>query len=122
MVSKNNTINLKQFLAERGYTDPATVPDSVLMTPQKYDLARKQASYAEKTDTPMGDLRRYIPRQPQVSQAVAQQRREAFQSSVSKMKGGSFVGYGADGTPMQGAPFLKTEYQVALSDLSLIHI
>ena len=44
-VSKNNTVNLKQFLTERGYdiNRPETIPDSVLTTPVKYDAARKQA-------------------------------------------------------------------------------
>ena len=117
LVSKNNTINLNRYLTERGYdvTKPETIPDSVLMTPQKYDLARKEASYAKRTDTPMGDLRKFIPRQPQVSDNVIQQRKETMEKYAVD-KGGSFVGYGPDGTPMQGAPFLKTEYQVALSD------
>lgn len=118
MVSKNNTINLNQYLHERGYdvTKPETIPNSVLMDRVKYDAARQQARNAVNTKTPMGDLRKYIPSQPQVPKAVAQQRQEALENSLSKMKGGSFIGYGDDGTPIQGAPFLQQQYQVTTPD------
>jgi hypothetical protein len=105
--SAGNTINLKQFLSERGFdiNRPETIPNSVLTTPVKYDAARKQASYAEKTNTEMGDLRGLIPRQPKVSNAVLQQRQNALSFMASKeSKGGSYIGYGPDGTPVQGAP------------------
>ena len=117
--SAGNTINLKRFLSERGYdiNRPETIPDSVLTTPVKYDAARKQAAYAEKTNTTMGDLRGFIPRQPKVSDAVLQQRQNALSFMASKEgKGGSYIGYGPDGTPVQGAaapdPDAKTQWVV----------
>jgi len=117
MVSKNNTINLNQYLTERGYdvTKPETIPDSVLMDRVKYDAARKQAS---DTSKPMGDLRKLVPNQPQVSDAVLQQRKETMEKYVVD-KGGSFIGYGPDGSPVQGAPnpeFFKQQYQVTTAD------
>ena len=105
--STGNTINLKQFLVERGYNinRPETIPNSVLTTPVKYDAARKQASYAEKTNTTMGDLRGFIPNQPKVSDSTLQNRQNALSFNASKVsKGGSYIGYGIDGTPVQGAP------------------
>ena len=115
--STGNTINLKQFLVERGYdiNRPETIPDSVLTTPVKYESARQQASYAQRTDSTMGDLRKLIPAQPQVSQAVLQERQKAM-ANIAADKGGSFIGYGPDGTPIQGAPFVKQQYQVTTAD------
>jgi hypothetical protein len=100
-----NTINTKQFLSERGYdvNKPETIPDSIFMNPQKYDDARKQASSSSQKDTTMGDLRKLIPASPQVSDAVLQQRRKAMEN-IAASKGGSYIGYGIDGTPIQGAP------------------
>ena len=31
-------------------------------------------------------------------------------------KGGSYIGYGPDGTPIQGAPFMKQQFQVTTAD------
>ncbi len=119
-VSKDNTVNLQQFLAERGYdiTKPETIPDSVLTTPVKYEDARKQATKSEKTGTEMGDLRKLIPSSPQVSNAVLQQRKSAT-SFKEPPKGGSYIGYGIDGSPIQGAPnpeSVKQQYQVTTPD------
>jgi len=114
MISKNNTINLNQYLTERGYdvTKPETIPDSVLMDRVKYDAARKQASDPSK---PMGDLRKLVPSQPQVSDNVIQQRNKTMEKYAVD-KGGSFIGYGPDGTPVQGAPFMKQQFQVTTAD------
>ena len=109
--SPGNTVNLKQYLTERGYdvTKPETIPDSVLMDRVKYDAARKQASDSSK---PMGDLRKLVPNQPQVSDAVIQQRKETMEK-YAVSKGGSFIGYGDDGIPMQGAPTpIKSQWSV----------
>ncbi len=112
--SPGNTVNLKPFLKERGYdvTKPETIPDSVLMDRVKYDAARKQASDPSK---PMGDLRKLVPNQPQVSDTVIQQRKETMEKYAVD-KGGSFIGYGDDGTPIQGAPFVKQQFQVTTAD------
>ena len=73
-----NTVNLKTFLAERGYnlSRPETIPDSVFK-PVKYDEARKQATYAYKTDTEMGDLRNLVPPIQEVSSSTLQTRQKA---------------------------------------------
>ena len=73
-----NTVNLKTFLAERGYnlSRPETIPDSVFK-PVKYDKARKQATHAYKTDTEMGDLRNLIPPIQEVSSSTLQTRQKA---------------------------------------------
>jgi hypothetical protein len=112
-----NTINTKQFLSERGYdvNKPETIPDSIFMNPQKYDDARKQASSSSQKDTTMGDLRKLIPASPQVSDAVITQRRKAMEN-IAASKGGSYIGYGIDGTPIQGAPFTPTKYEVTTKD------
>ena len=115
--SPGNTVNLKQYLTERGYdiNRPETIPDSVLTTPVKYDAARKQARYAVKTETPMGDLRSFIPQQPRISDAVLQQRQKAM-ANIAASKGGSFIGYGDDGTPVQGPPKVSTETKWTVTD------
>lgn len=121
--SQGNTVNLKQYLTERGYNinRPETIPDSVLTTPVKYDAARKQASKAEAVSRTagrkydMGDLRNIIPSQPRVSDAVLQQRQKAMEN-IAASKGGSYIGYGPDGTPIQGAPFVKQQFQVTTKD------
>jgi len=115
--SPGNTVNLKQYLTERGYdvTKPETIPDSVLTTPVKYDAVRKQARYAVKTETPMGDLRSFIPQQPRISDAVLQQRQKAM-ANIAASKGGSFIGYGDDGTPVQGPPKVSTETKWTVTD------
>ena len=73
-----NTVNLPTFLAERGYdlSRPETIPDSVFK-PVKYNEARKQASYSEKTNTTMGDLRNLIPPIQGVSSSTLQTRQKA---------------------------------------------
>jgi hypothetical protein len=89
-----NTVNLKTFLKERGHdlTKPESIPDSVLMNPQKYDKARKVASESAKLNTTMGDLRFNEPyyaglstetgfkdKYPEATVLVQQQREEAKQ-------------------------------------------
>ena len=76
-----NTVNLKTFLKERGYdlTKPESIPDSVLMNPQKYVKARQVASESAKLNTTMGDLRFNEPIYSKDTSLVQEQRKEAKQ-------------------------------------------
>jgi len=89
-----NTVNLKTFLKERGHdlSKPESIPDSVLMNPQKYNKAREVASESAKLNTTMGDLRFNEPyyaglstetgfkyKYPEATALVQQQRKEAKQ-------------------------------------------
>ena len=119
-----NTINLTQFLTERGYdtSTPDTIPNVVLTQPVRYTDARKQS----RTTGVMGDLRELVPESPKITNTELQKRTDARAKweSISipvkqanyysnSDKGGSFIGYGSDGTPVQGAPApTKTQWVV----------
>jgi hypothetical protein len=122
-----NTVNLRKFLSERGYdvSNPDTIPNVVLTQPVRYTDVRKQS----RTTGVMGDLRELTPENPKISNTELQKRTEARERWESinipvkqanyysnPDKGSSFIGYGSDGSPIQGPPNISTESQWVVTD------